>query len=171
MELFHLDEDFAETNDLAATYPEKLAPWSSSGGRGREAHVLPLDDRLRERFVVNANRFFHGPASVRVPSGMGICPQRSPLTSAVAVLIEADVHITEACQVSHRPWRCDHRLQPVSAVRPSGARHEYRRGACDRKIGGAGYREVSTDSASVCIVSARAAADHQHRPGFSESRC
>jgi arylsulfatase A-like enzyme len=50
-ELFHLDEDFSETNDLAATMPEKLREmidtwWAQAGEMG----VLPLDDRTIELF-------------------------------------------------------------------------------------------------------------------------
>src|ERR1700732_2160267 len=59
-ELFHLDEDFSETNDLAATRPEKLAELVKFWWEEAEKHkVLPLDDSFRERFVVNAERF-HG---------------------------------------------------------------------------------------------------------------
>jgi len=49
-ELYHLDEDFAELNDLAAEQPERLRKlvelwWSEAGKHG----VLPLDDRDWER--------------------------------------------------------------------------------------------------------------------------
>jgi hypothetical protein len=53
----HVDEDFSETNDLAAKEPEKLAALVKLWWEEAEKHkVLPLDDRFRERFVVNANR-------------------------------------------------------------------------------------------------------------------
>ena len=50
-ELFHLDVDFSETNDLAAAMPEKLREmidtwWTQAGQMG----VLPLDDRTIELF-------------------------------------------------------------------------------------------------------------------------
>ena len=50
-ELFHLDEDFSETHDLAAEMPEKLREmidtwWTQAGEMG----VLPLDDRTIELF-------------------------------------------------------------------------------------------------------------------------
>ena len=50
-ELFHLDEDFSETNNLAAAMPEKLREmidtwWTQAGEMG----VLPLDDRTIELF-------------------------------------------------------------------------------------------------------------------------
>lgn len=51
-ELYHLDEDFAELHDLAATEPERLAQlvqewWEEAERFG----VLPLDDRLVERLA------------------------------------------------------------------------------------------------------------------------
>jgi arylsulfatase len=49
-ELYHLDEDFSESRDLAAEQPDKLrelvALWWAEAGR---YDVLPLDDRDRER--------------------------------------------------------------------------------------------------------------------------
>ncbi len=50
-ELFHLDEDFSETHDLAAEMPVKLREmidtwWTQAGEMG----VLPLDDRTIELF-------------------------------------------------------------------------------------------------------------------------
>ena len=50
-ELYHLDEDFSESRDLAATHPQKLREltelWWMEAGR---YDVLPLDDRSRELF-------------------------------------------------------------------------------------------------------------------------
>jgi arylsulfatase len=44
-ELYHLDEDFSETNDLAASEPEKLAEMIDLWWAEAERHgVLPLDD-------------------------------------------------------------------------------------------------------------------------------
>ena len=49
-ELYHTDEDFSESRDLAAEHPEKLRrlveTWWAEAGR---YDVLPLDDRDRER--------------------------------------------------------------------------------------------------------------------------
>lgn len=49
-ELYHLDSDFSESTDLAGKHPEKLRElvdlwWEEA----RRHHVLPLDDRDRER--------------------------------------------------------------------------------------------------------------------------
>jgi len=46
-ELFHLDEDFSETSNLASTQPEKLATLVKLWWEEAETHnVLPLDDAL-----------------------------------------------------------------------------------------------------------------------------
>jgi arylsulfatase A-like enzyme len=99
-ELFHLDEDFSETQDLAATYPEKLAALVKLWWEEAEKHnVLPLDDRFRERFVVNANRFHGARKRYVFHAGMGHLPTEvAPDVRSRRYLIEADVHITEACE-------------------------------------------------------------------------
>jgi len=53
-ELYHLDEDFGEQHDLAAAEPERLRQlvdlwWAEAG----KHNVLPLDDRILERFLVS----------------------------------------------------------------------------------------------------------------------
>jgi hypothetical protein len=63
-ELFHLDEDFSETDDLVALWWEQA-----------EQHkVLPLDDRFRTRFVENANRFHGARTRYVFHAGMGHVP-------------------------------------------------------------------------------------------------
>ena len=52
-ELYHLDQDFSEARDLAQAEPERLAGlvdrwWEAA----RDYQVLPLDDRILERFHV-----------------------------------------------------------------------------------------------------------------------
>jgi len=49
-ELYHVDEDFSQVNDLAAKNPAKLKELQAlfSGG-GKKYNVLPLDDRRSER--------------------------------------------------------------------------------------------------------------------------
>ena len=60
-ELYHVDEDFSECHDLAATYPEKLAELVDAWwGEARANQVLPLDDRgFAER--ANARSRPHSP--------------------------------------------------------------------------------------------------------------
>jgi arylsulfatase A-like enzyme len=93
-ELFHLDEDFSETNDLAAAQPEKLAALVKLWWEEAEKHkVLPLDDRFRERFVVNASRFHGARKRYVFHAGMGHLPNDvAPDLRSRSYLIEAHVH-------------------------------------------------------------------------------
>jgi hypothetical protein len=99
-ELFHLDEDVSETNDLAAKHPEKLAALVKVWWEEAEKHkVLPLDDRFRERFVVNASRVHGARKRYVFHAGMGHLPTDvAPDVRSRSYLIEADVHIAEACE-------------------------------------------------------------------------
>ena len=99
-ELFHLDEDFSETNDLAAKEPERLAALVKLWWEEAERHnVLPLDDRFRERFVENASRFHGARKSYVFHAGMGHLPTDvAPDVRSRSYLIEADVVIDEACE-------------------------------------------------------------------------
>ena len=74
-ELYHLDRDFSECRDLAATHPELrdelVELWWSEA---RRYHVLPLDDRILERFLASRPRpitdrstFVYYPGSSRIP--------------------------------------------------------------------------------------------------------
>jgi len=50
-ELYHVDEDFSEANDLASTNPEKLRELRVKFNEVAAAnHVFPIDDRRAERF-------------------------------------------------------------------------------------------------------------------------
>jgi len=99
-ELFRLDEDFSETNDLSATHPDKLAAlielWWKEAGKHK---VLPLDDRFRERFVVNASRFHGARRRYVFHAGMGHLPTEvAPDVRSRSYLIEADVHLSMGCE-------------------------------------------------------------------------
>ena len=97
-ELFHLAEDFSETDDLAATQPEKLAAliklwWDEAA----KHNVLPLDDRFRERFVVNADRVHGARKRYVFHAGMGHLPTEvAPDVRSRSYLIDAEVHLGEA---------------------------------------------------------------------------
>ena len=99
-ELFHLDEDFSETNDLAAAQPERLAAMVKLWWEEAEKHkVLPLDDRFRERFVANAERFHGARKRYVFHAGMGHLPSEvAPDLRSRSYLIEADAHIAEGCE-------------------------------------------------------------------------
>jgi arylsulfatase A-like enzyme len=83
-ELFNLDEDFSECNDLAAKYPERLQNligrwWAEAGRFG----VLPLDDRgFPERAVQYQS---HG--SPRLRSRLVLYPGMSRIPSGAAPLM------------------------------------------------------------------------------------
>ena len=56
-ELYHLDQDFSETDDLAATQPEKLAELIETGGARPSAHrCCRWTTASRPRFAENAAR-------------------------------------------------------------------------------------------------------------------
>jgi len=121
-ELYHLDRDFSETEDLAAQHPEKLAElialWWAEAGRCK---VLPLDDRFGPRFAENAARV-HGPRKRYVfHAGMGHLPTDvAPDVRARSFVIEADILAeagTEGVLIAHGDATCgytlfvrDHRL-------------------------------------------------------------
>jgi arylsulfatase A-like enzyme len=74
-ELYHLDQDFAETQDLAAVHPAKLTAlqqlWWASADRYQ---VLPLDDRFGPRFAENALRRQGARTEFTFHAGMGHLP-------------------------------------------------------------------------------------------------
>jgi arylsulfatase len=83
-ELFNLDEDFSECNDLAARHPEKLKDlvgrwWAEAGRFG----VLPLDDRgFPERAVK-----YQSQGSPRLRTRLVLYPGMSRIPSGAAPLI------------------------------------------------------------------------------------
>jgi arylsulfatase len=106
-ELYHLDHDFNETNDLAEKEPERLKAMIEEWWRQAEASkVLPLDDRFAPRFADNAKRF-HGPRNRFVfHAGMGHVPTDvAPDVRNRTYTIEADVQVdglmTEGVLIAH----------------------------------------------------------------------
>ena len=99
-ELFHLDEDFSETDDLAEREPERLAALVSLWWEEARKHkVLPLDDRFRERFVANASRFHGARTRYVFHVGMGHLPTEvAPDLRSRSYLIEAEVRVGDGCE-------------------------------------------------------------------------
>ncbi len=94
-ELYHLDEDFSETDNLAAREPEKLRELIALWWQEAEANqVLPLDDRFGPRFTENAKRY-HGPRKRFVfHRGMGHIPTDvAPDVRSRSYRFEADVRM------------------------------------------------------------------------------
>ena len=114
-ELYHLDADFSETEDLAAAHPEKLAELIETWWREAErCKVLPLDDRFGPRFAENAARF-HGPRKAfTFHAGMGHLPtdvapdmrSRSFVIEAHATLAAGD----EGVLIAHGDATCGYSL-------------------------------------------------------------
>jgi arylsulfatase len=103
-ELFHLDTDFSETEDLAQAKPERLKAlidvWWAEAERCK---VLPLDDRFAPRFAENAARF-SGPRKRFVfHAGMGHLPTDvAPDVRSRAYRIEADIgSLGEGVLIAH----------------------------------------------------------------------
>src|SRR4029450_9176692 len=73
-ELYNIDEDFSEANDLAAQNPEKLAELQAVFLKEAERnHVLPIDDRRSERFnpaIAGRPDILGGRKSLTVYAGM-----------------------------------------------------------------------------------------------------
>jgi arylsulfatase len=94
-ELYHADADFSESEDMADRYPEKLAELVSLWWKEAERHhVLPLDDRDRERVLLTylperRSRYEFEPRAGRVPA------VAAPPVSGRSYRIVADVEIAE----------------------------------------------------------------------------
>ena len=94
-ELFHLDRDFSEVDDLAAKEPDRLAEMIKTWWSEAERHqVLPLDDRFGPRFAENAARFQGARTRFVFHAGMGHVPTDvAPDVRSRSYTIEADVEI------------------------------------------------------------------------------
>jgi len=114
-ELYHLEKDFSESEDLAALHPEKLEQLIAEWWRQAErCKVLPLDDRFAPRFVENAQRF-HGPRKSFVfHKGMGHLPTDvAPDVRSRAFVIEAHVVLDsgdEGVLIAHGDATCGYSL-------------------------------------------------------------
>ena len=97
-ELYNLDQDFNELNDLAAARPEKLNELIDLWWTEAEAHqVLPLDDRFGERFAENATRNLGDRREFVFHAGMGHLPTEvAPDLRSRSYRIEAHVTLPDA---------------------------------------------------------------------------
>ncbi len=106
-ELYHLDRDFSETEDLAEREPEKLKSLIDEWWRQAGQHkVLPLDDRFGPRFADNALRV-HAPRKRFVfHTGVGHVPTDvAPDVRGRSYTIEAHARVdgptTEGVLIAH----------------------------------------------------------------------
>lgn len=99
-ELFHLDADFSETEDLAERDPERLKALVEDWWAQAEAHqVLPLDDRFGPRFAENSARFHGARRKFVFHAGMGHLPTDvAPDVRARTYRIEADIRRLEGAE-------------------------------------------------------------------------
>ncbi len=97
-ELYNVDEDFSQANDLAAKEPEKLRDLQDRFmAEAAKYNVLPLDDRFAERadpslkpsHLRGKTQFVYPPGTVRVGE------RSSPYTKNVNHTIAAEVEIPE----------------------------------------------------------------------------
>ena len=95
-ELYHLDQDFSEAQDLAEAEPERLADLVSRWWEAaRTYQVLPLDDRILERFhvpkprpITSRSRFVYYPGAYIPSDG---CPDLKNVSYEItAELTRAD---------------------------------------------------------------------------------
>jgi arylsulfatase len=93
-ELFDLEADFSETEDLAEREPARLAAMIQAWWAQAEAcQVLPLDDRFGPRFAENAARFHGARRRFVFHPGMGHLPTDvAPDVRARSYRIEAETH-------------------------------------------------------------------------------
>jgi arylsulfatase len=96
-ELFHLDKDFSEVDNLAEREPERLAEMIKLWWSEAEKHkVLPLDDRFGPRFAENATRFHGARNKFTFHAGMGHVPTDvAPDVRSRSYTIEAHIEISE----------------------------------------------------------------------------
>jgi arylsulfatase len=94
-ELFHLDADFSETDDLAEQEPGRLKALVDDWWAAAEANqVLPLDDRFAPRFVENSARFHGARRKFVFHAGMGHLPTDvAPDVRARTYRVEAEVRL------------------------------------------------------------------------------
>ena len=111
-ELYHLDADFAETQNLAESQKAKLdelvAAWWSEAERCK---VLPLDDRFGPRFAENALRYHGDRKRFVFHKGMGHLPTDvAPDVRSRSYRIEAEAFVppegAEGVLLSHGDATC-----------------------------------------------------------------
>jgi arylsulfatase len=115
-ELYHLDGDFSETVDLAATEPARLAAlvdaWWAEAERCK---VLPLDDRFGPRFAENAQRYHGHRQRFVFHRGVGHLPtDAAPDVRSRSYRIEAEVVVppggAEGVLIAHGDMTCGYSL-------------------------------------------------------------
>ena len=98
-ELYHVDEDFSQADNLAARYPDKVKALQAAFlVEAKKYNVLPLDDRMAERFaaglrpnpLAGLKKFTYGPGVT------GLSESAVLDTHAVPFSVTADVEVGDA---------------------------------------------------------------------------
>jgi len=93
-ELYHVDEDFSQADDLAAEQPGKLAELQAAFfAEAQKYNVLPLDDRLAERFdttlrpnpLAGLTKFSYGPGVTGISESAVLDTHRVPFSVTAAI--------------------------------------------------------------------------------------
>ncbi len=100
-ELYNVDQDFSQADDLAAKHPEKLAELQALFMQEAERnHVLPIDDRRSERFnaaIAGRPDLLGGRTSVTVYDGMqGIAENAFINIKGVPHSVTAEIAVPDA---------------------------------------------------------------------------
>ncbi len=91
-ELYHLDEDFSECHDLAEQFPERLEELRQRWWAEAEINsVLPLDDRILERFLVDKPRLITGRKRFIYYPGARIPGETAASPMDVSYVIHAEI--------------------------------------------------------------------------------
>jgi len=114
-ELYHLETDFSEVDDIAGGRTEKLTELVSEWWvEAERCKVLPLDDRFAPRFAENAARFQGRRTRFVFHAGMGHLPTEvAPDVRSRAFLIEAEVTLAEGDEgvlIAHGDATCGYSL-------------------------------------------------------------
>lgn len=99
-ELYNVDEDFSEANDLAASHPDKLQELQALFLKEAERnHVLPIDDRRSERFnpaIAGRPDLMGGRTTLTVYPGMrGMMENAFINIKGVHHTVSAEVELTD----------------------------------------------------------------------------
>ncbi len=98
-ELYHVEKDFSQADDLAAKYPDKVKALQAAFlVEAKKYNVLPLDDRLAERFdaslrpnpLAGLKKFSYGPGVTGISESAVLNTHNVPFT------ITADVEVGDA---------------------------------------------------------------------------
>jgi arylsulfatase len=99
-ELYHIDEDFSQADDLAARYPDKVKALQAAFlVEAKKYNVLPLDDRMAERFaaglrpnpLAGVKKFSYGPGVTGLSESAVLDTHAVPFSVTAEVEVDNDL--------------------------------------------------------------------------------